>query len=225
MTPTNEELLLREVEPRLRVGINQSVAQVGSDDPEELIQDGLVIAFRLMQSAEAGVKTVTAGNVAFYVIKLLRAGRRSTGFRTTDAMHPGAQIAGRSRMHSLDEPVTGEETSDEPLTLGETLESRADDPSTEAARRLDWQQLTEQIDDVAKAVLQYLANGMELTILARKLNRSRSALQGDKDRLAQRIRECMGEDILDQVQDRPGWRNGIDATQEKRACRWERQAA
>ncbi len=224
MNPTSEHMLLHEVEPRLRSGI-QSVPRVGSDDAAELLQDGLVIAFRLLQSAETAGKTVTPGNIAFFTIKLLRSGRRSTGFHKADAMHPAAQIAGRSRMHSLDEPVAADDSGDEPLTLGETLEGRADDPATEAARRLDWEQLTERIDDVAKAVLSYLANGMELTILAQRLGRSRSALQGDKDRLAQRIRECLGDDILAQVQEPAGWHNGLQATQEKRACRWERQAA
>ena len=45
------------------------------------------------------------------------------------------------------------------------------------------------------------------------------------ERLARRIRECLGEDILRQVQEAPGWRNGLEATREKLASRWERQAA
>jgi hypothetical protein len=224
MNPTSEHMLLHEVEPRLRSGI-QAVPRVGSDDAAELLQDGLVIAFRLLQSAETAGKTVTPGNIAFFTIKLLRSGRRSTGFHQADALHPAAQMAGRCRLHSLDEPVAGDESGEEPFTLGETLESRTDDPATEAARRLDWEQLTDQIDDWAKAVLDSLAQGQELTILARRVGRSRSALQGDKDRLAQRIRACLGDDILDQVQERAGWRHGLQATQEKRACRWERQAA
>jgi hypothetical protein len=134
-------------------------------------------------------------------------------------------MSGRCRVHSLEEPVACDESSDEPLTLGEMLESRAEDPATEAARRLDWQRLVDRLDDVAKAVLRCLANGQELTILVQGLGRSRSALQNDKNRLAKQILECLGDDILQRVNDRPGWRDGILASLEKQACRWERRAA
>ena len=225
MTPTSENMLLREVAPRLRTGIKQTVSYIGSDDEDELLQDGLVIAIQLLHSAERTHKAVTPGNIAFYTLKLLRSGRRSTGCHKTDPLHPAAQINGRCRVHSLEEPVACDESSDEPHTLGEMLECRAEDPATEAARRLDWQRLVDRLDDVAKAVLRCLANGQELTILVQGLGRSRSALQNDKNRLAERIRECLGDDILDRVKDRPGWRDGILASQEKQACRWERRAA
>jgi hypothetical protein len=224
MTPTSEQMLLREVAPRLRNGLRQT-SYVGSDDESELLQDGLVIAIHLLHSAERTHRSVTPGNIAFYTLKLLRSGRRSTGCHKTDPLHPAAQISGRCRVHSLEEPVANDESSDEPLTLGEVLESRAEDPATEAARRLDWQRMVDRLDDVAKAVLQCLADGQELTILVRRLGRSRSALQNDKNRLAERIRECLGVDILARVQDRPGWRDGIQASLERQACRWERRVA
>ena len=47
-------------------------------------------------------------------------------------------------------------------------------------------------------------------------------IQNHKDRLARLIKECMGEDILRQVQQQPGWHNDMHATREKLACRWER---
>ncbi len=50
----------------------------------------------------------------------------------TDPLHAAAQLSGRSRMHSLDEPVSGEEGSEETLTLGEMLAGRADDPAAAA---------------------------------------------------------------------------------------------
>ena len=43
MTPSVENLLLKEVQPRLRSAIARTVPVVGSDDHEELLQDGLVI--------------------------------------------------------------------------------------------------------------------------------------------------------------------------------------
>jgi len=52
-----------------------------------------------------------------------------------------------------------------------------------------------------------------------------NALQNDKDRLAQLVREHLGEDILTRVQEAPRWKEHVAANREKLACRYERQAA
>ena len=93
MTPSVENLLLKEVQPRLRSAIARTVPVVGSDDHEELLQDGLVIALRLLN--------------------------------------------GHCRLHSFEEPVFIDRSTDESLTLGEMLPARDDDPATQAGRRLD----------------------------------------------------------------------------------------
>jgi hypothetical protein len=49
-------------------------------------------------------------------------------------------------------------------------------------------------------------------------------LQGDKQRLAQLVREHLGQDILNQVQQSPRWMDTVAANREKLACRYERQA-
>lgn len=217
-----EEYMLHEVAPRLRVGIGSSIPRAGGEDDSELLQDGLVIALGLLHSAQAKGKQVTVGNIAYYTIKNLRAGRRSTGFRKNDPLHPASQLNG-CRTYSLDEPVPAQDGED--LTLDDVLASPADDPAMEAGRRLDWQGLLHNLDDVAKGILRVLADGSELTRLVSPLKLSRSSLQTRKEKLAKLIRECLGEDILLQVQEHPGWRNGLEATREKLACRWARQAA
>ena len=217
-----EEYMLHEVAPRLRAGIGSSIPRAGGEDDAELLQDGLVIALGLLRSAQAKGKQVTAGNIAYYTIKNLRAGRRSTGFRKYDPLHPASQL-NHCRVYSLEGPASLEDG--EELTFGEVLASPADDPATEAGRRLDWQALLHKLDDVAKAILRALADGSELTRLVAPLKLSRSTLQTRKNQLAKLIRECLGEDILRQVQEHPGWRNGLEATREKLACRWARQAA
>jgi len=216
-----EEYLLQEVSPRLRAGINSSVPRSSGEDDAELLQDGLVIALGLLHSAQAKGKQVTPGNLAYYSVKSLRAGRRSTGFRKNDPLHPAAQLNG-CRTYSLDEPVPAQDGED--LTLNDVLASRADDPAMEAGRRLDWQGLVHKLDDVAKAILRALAAGSELTRLVSPLKLSRSSLQTRKEKLAELIRECLGNDILRQVQECPSWRNGLEATRERLACRWARQA-
>lgn len=217
-----EDYLLQEVAPRLRAGINSSLPRSGGEDDAELLQDGLTIALHLLHSAEARNKQVSSGNIAYYTIKHLRAGRRSTGYRKNDPLHPAAQLNG-CRVYSLHEPVptdTGED-----LTLSEVLDSRAEDPSVAAGRRLDWEHLLHKLDDVTKAVLRALAEGTELTRLVASLKLSRSSLQARKEKLATLIRECLGDDILHQVQEQPGWHHNLDAARERLACRWARQAA
>jgi len=224
MTPSTEHLLLKEVQPRLRIAITRTVPVVGSDDHEELLQDGLVIALRLLNGAQRSRTNVTGARVAYYTVKCLRSGRRSTGYRKTDALHPASQLNGHCRLHSFEEPVAVDRSTDESLTLGEMLPAREDDPATQAGRRLDWDQLIQQLDTVTKAILLCLATCEELTGLVRRFRRSRSTIQNHKDRLARLIKECMGEDILRQIQEQPGWHNDMHATREKLACRWERSS-
>jgi hypothetical protein len=217
--------LVNEIVPRLKSSISTSVRPVGCEDLAELVQDGTAFAAKMLHGAEAQGKQVSAGKIAYYTVQHLKSGRRSTGCHKADPLHAAAQLSGRSRMHSLDESVAGEEGSEETLTLGEILASRADDPAMEASRRLDWSQLVAKLDRVTRTILRALANGQELTLLVPGLGRSRSTLQTHKQRLARLVREYLGEDILRQVQALPGWQDGVHASREKAACRWERQVA
>jgi len=131
-------------------------------------------------------------------------------------------LNGHSRVHSFDEPVAVDRSTDEPLTLGEILPAHDDDPATQACRRLDWDNLIQQLDAITKAVLLCLATCEELTSLVQRFGKSRSMIQNHKDRLGRLIKELMGEDILRQVQEQPGWHNDVQAIREKLACRWER---
>ena len=115
---TEDYYLLHEVAPRLRAGIGSSIPRGGGEDDAELLQDGLVIALGLLHSAQAKGKQVTAGNIAYYTIKNLRAGRRSTGYRKNDPLHPASQLNG-CRTYSLDEPVPAQDGED--LTLNDVL--------------------------------------------------------------------------------------------------------
>ena len=121
----------------------------------------------------------------------------------------------------MEEPINYDESGDEPMTLGEMLAARDDDPATQACRRLDWGNLIQQLDAVTKAILDALTVGHELTRLIKRFRKSRSTLQNHKDRLGRLIKECMGEGILLQIQELPGWRNDLHAYRERLACRWE----
>jgi hypothetical protein len=168
---------------------------------------------------------VTPGNIAYYAVGLIRGGRRSTGQSTTDVLSPRTQIVGRSTVVSLDAPMHSEGDGEEIMCLHETLASRVEDPAIAATRRLDWGPLVESLDHNSREVLACLVIGEDLTTLKSKLRRSRSAIQMDKEKLARIVRDRLGEDILIRVQEQPRWRDNIEATREKLACRYERQMA
>jgi len=216
-------MLVQQIAPRIRSLLSNSVAQVGSDDIGELAQDATALAATLLSSAQARGKKLSPGTISYYAAKLVRQGRRSTGLSTTDVMHPATQIAGRSRMVSLDAPVGTEAEADDILCLHDVLAARSADPSQEAAKRLDWTPLVSALDAPTREVLLCLVEGGELTSLVPKLKRSRSALQSDKRGLARLVREHLGQDILRQVQESPRWLINVAANRERLACRIERQ--
>jgi hypothetical protein len=219
-----EKFLLNEIAPRLRAAIPKTVPMIGPDNLDELLQDGLAVALNLHQSANHAGKKVTPGNIAHYTVLALRSGRRSTGIRKNDVLHPAAQLSGHARVQSLDEPIRDDDHCEEPLTLHDCLASAADDPATTAARRLDWAAVVESLDRTARAILTALIEGRDLTLLVRQLQRSRSALHYDKVKLGRLIQECLGEDILAEAQARPRWTDSLDAVRERLACHAERRA-
>ena len=225
MNSVSESELVRQLEPRLRAAVPQLVPLVGADDPQELVQDGLVIALRLYRSTQAAGKKVTVGNLAFYTIRHLRSGRRSTGARQNDVLHPAAQLRGHSQLRSLDQPLSESDDADQPLTLHDCLAAPTEDPATRAARRLDWQMLLPRLDAVTKAVLIALVNSTALALLVPKLKRSRTSLHNDQKRLRELVCEHLGPNVLKEVQSRPAWNTNLSTQREKLACRVERRAA
>ena len=224
MTPENEQLLVREIAPRIRSQI-YSFVPVGSDDRDEQCQDAVATAAQLLHSVEARAKAgVSAGNIAHFAVKLVKQGRRSYGSRP-DPLHPVAILSGRSRVVSLQEPVKCEEGSEEPLALGEVLASEAEDPSATGARNLDWQAFTATLDELARTILQCLADERPLLEVAHAAGVSRSTIQTHKNRLTAAVQAFMGPELMQELQRPPQWRINIRAVREKMACRYERQPA
>ena len=160
-----DNVLIDEIVPRLRHLIPHHVPRVGSEDPEELLQDATLIAVRLLARARVNGKTVTPGNIAYYTLLHLRSGRRSHSASRSDVMGSRTQLVGHSRLDYLDDAV-GAPDADEPLTLGDVLASDAEDPSETAARNLDWEALVATLDERALAVLHCLANEIRLQEVA-----------------------------------------------------------
>ena len=79
MSPQAGFVLQDQVVPRHRSAIPTVCHCVGSEDAQELIQDSIALAARLMHNVEAQGKTVNPGNIAYYTIQHIKSGRRSTG--------------------------------------------------------------------------------------------------------------------------------------------------
>ena len=234
MSPQAGSLLQDQIVPRLQSAIPYNVSPIGCEDVEELVQDGTALAAKMMHNAELNGKRVTksatgqrgeisAGNIAYYCIVKLRTGQRSNGFVTADVYGSGTQLNGRTRLNSLDEVVASdEESGGEIFLLHDVLASDQEDPATKATRRLDWDEFMAGLSNRERVAIEFLVEGKTLRNAAKVLRTSDSTMQSSKRDLRVKILEFMGIDILAEVQREPGWKDGIDATRERMAVRYDR---
>jgi len=158
---------------------------VGAEDAEELIQDGTTMAARLLIRSERDGKKVTAGNIAYYTIQHVKAGRRFHKFSKVDVMAAGTQIAGRTRLSSLEEVVASDqETGGEIFLFHDVLSRDEEDPSTRAARRLDWAEFYAGLPERERAAVEFLLEGKTLREAGRSLGFSDSSMQQSRKALA-----------------------------------------
>jgi len=65
MSPQAGWILQEEIVPRLKASIPRNVNQVGAEDPEELVQDAIVMAAKLMHIADiSSLSTVPSTRIA-----------------------------------------------------------------------------------------------------------------------------------------------------------------
>ena len=174
MTANAGVLLCSEIVPRIQSAVPAAVNCVGSEDAEEIIQDGTAMAAKMMHNAEYAGKKVTrsatrrhgeisAGNVAYYTIVKLRNGCRSSGMVTGDVYGAGTQINGRTRLSSLDDVVASdEETGGEIFLLHDVLSDNQEDPATKATRKLDWETFMAGLSEREKMTIELMAQGKTL---------------------------------------------------------------
>jgi hypothetical protein len=86
MSPQAGAVLVEQIAPRLRSAIPHCVKTVGAEDGEELVQDGIAMAAKMLDTLERKGKQVTPGNVAYYCILHLKSGRRSHSAGRSDVM-------------------------------------------------------------------------------------------------------------------------------------------
>jgi FixJ family two-component response regulator len=106
--------------------------------------------------------------------------------------------------------------------LDDVLSSDQEDPGTQAARRIDWQAFMAGLSARDQAIIQFLIEGTGGSAIARKLRVCPSTIQLRKRSLAKAIIEFMGDDILIEVRRLPRWKDSINASRERLACKHER---
>jgi len=225
MSPRAGWLLVNEILPRLRSAVPLVAHCVGSEDPEELIGDATLHAARILHSAEQRGKTVSASSVAYFAIEHTRSGRRSCGNSASDVHGAATQLKGRSRLDSLEQVVaSNEECGGEIWELHDVLASdQQDDVATKVARKMDWSEFVSGLSERERAVIDCIVEGRSLRDAAKSFRVCDSTMQGDKRKLAVRILDFIGVDILIQIRRKPNWKDSLDASRERLACREERR--
>ena len=223
MSPRAGWLLVNEIVPRLRSTVPLVAHCVGAEDPEELIGDATLHAARILHSAEARNKTVSASSVAYYAIEHTRSGRRSCGNSASDVHGAATQLKGRSRLESMEQVVaSNEECGGEIWELHDVLSSDAEDPGTKAARKMDWSEFASALTERERAVINCIIEGRSLRDAAKSFRVCDSTMQGDKRKLAVKILNFMGSDILVQIKKLPRWKDDLLTSREKLNCKHER---
>ena len=223
MTAQAGDLLVEQIAPRLRTLVPKSVQPVGAEDTEELVQDAIVIAAQMLDRVERSGKKVTPGNIAYYALLHMRSGRRSQSANRTDAMAPGTQLDHKSAVLSFEEEVGYDPELDEPITLGHLLASEHEDPSMEAARNLDWELFLATHDYRYGVIIKGMAEGRTLKDTTVAQGEWYPGMWALKNRMAEEVREYMGEEAIAESVRTPRWKASIAVDREKTACRADRR--
>ena len=210
MSPQAGHMLVNEIAPRLRTLIPQSVTPLGCEDAEELIQDSIALAAKMIHNVEAQGKMVTAGNIAYYAVLHMRSGRRSTGRSCADVMAPGTQLDQKSSLSSIEDEVAYDPEIDEPITLGDLLASDQEDPATAGARNVDWDSFIASHDYRFGVFLKGLAEGRSFKEAGRDCGMGRWSGYYLQKQVAKALVEYLGPDAIADSVHPPQWKANLE---------------
>jgi DNA-binding NarL/FixJ family response regulator len=219
MSPEAGHLLLNEVAPRIASAARHCVSFVGAEDAQEIVQDTIAMAAKIVNNAEAARKKISPGNAAYYALQHAKSGRRAAGYSNADALAAATQLNGKSKVRSLHQAIPVADETNEEFAFQELFESEQEDPSRLAARKLDWEAFLAHQGDRARAVIKCVAEGKPLNSLAKQLHLSQATILYHKERLAKSIKEFMGSDVLALVVKQPEWKSNLMAMREKHTVR------
>lgn len=218
MSPQAGSILLNQIAPRLHSTIPHAVCCIGSEDAQELIQDGIAMAAKILTNAQKKGKKVTAGNVAYYTLKHLKSGRRSVGFSNADVLGSATQLNGRSTVTSIHEEVVLNTEVNGTVSVSELISIDVEDPSTKAARKLDWQEFHASLDPKDQELIECMAEGCTARESRKHLRISSGTARNRIHRLRRSLLAFFGDSLFDEACRQPQWFNDLRAVKEHSAC-------
>ena len=211
MSPSAALMLEKQIYPIIRNTIPKTARPMGSEDPEELIQDATASAAEMIESMEKSGRTPLPNSIAYYSIQRTKSGRRSYGDIRSDVMSPGYQMDNEGSLCSMQEPVCDEDD----LTVGDTIACKSEDMASKVLRQIDWQAFLETLDARKRRIVEELMFGYGTGDIARLFSISASRIVQLKREIAQDIKSFMGESILSDAGQESVWERDFRCLREK----------
>jgi DNA-directed RNA polymerase specialized sigma24 family protein len=208
-------MLLEEIMPIVAGTVPRVARPLHGEDREELVQDTLATAAKMLDDAERGGILPPARSIAYYAIQRTKSGRRSYGGHRLNPLSAGFSKHSSERMLSLDAEMLPSADA-EGRTLGDFIVSSKDDPATECARKLDWRAFLETLDRRHRTVFTKTAVGVPCKEIARTLGVSSACISQMKGALAAKARAYFGVDSLSKLTGDPEWKRRARAHYESR---------
>jgi len=188
---------------------------MGSEDPEELVQDATASAAEMLEAMEKAGKEPLPHSIAYYSIQRTKSGRRSYGDIRTDVMSPGFQMDHDGPVCSMQEPAGD----DEELTISDAIASKSEDTATKVLRALDWDAFLDTLDARKRRIVEEMMMGFGTGDIARLFSVSAARITQIKREIAQDIKEFMGDSILMDAGQESVWERDIRCLRERNEWR------
>ena len=217
MTPRTGRTLLEKIVPIIRGTVPKAVRTTRCEDFDEVIQDCIHEAAKMLDSAEKAGKKVPPKSVAYYAIQRAKTGRRSWTSSATDALSPLFKAgSSEDRIVSLDSPMSDNEMH-EGLTMHDFIAEKRESPDIEALRRIEWEELGKTLNRREQLLVRNIAEGRQSNVFAKELGLSPPRITQLKKELGNRIRRFMGDSILEDITAESPWEKDIRCIREKEA--------
>lgn len=211
MSPSAALMLEKQIYPIIRNTIPRTVRPMGSEDPEELVQDATASAAEMLEAVEKAGKKPFPNSIAYYSIQRTKSGRRSYGDIRCDVMSPGFQMDNEGSVCSMQEQVCDEDE----MTVGDTIASKSEDTAAKVLRQIDWAAFLETLDARKRRIVEELMFGYGTGDIARLFSVSASRVVQLKREIAQDIKDFMGDSILADAGSESVWERDIRCLREK----------
>lgn len=225
MSPAAGAILVDKVLGSIQGAVARGrVKLLPGENADEVVQDTLHTAAKMIHAAEVAGKPYKASTIAWYAIQQAKS-RRSTSASRTDVMAAGTILSGRSSLLYLDTPVTiGDEIADDvEHTFHDIMaDSNAADPAVEAGQHVDWDTALVAMDSRMRGVVEGTASGVGTSELAAKFKISAPRVCQVREAAGEKIAEVWGGNPVADAARETAWRRHVRAHQERRLCRAER---